>query len=72
LATTLELDDEQVRYLDDVLSIWIDGYEDAKESATTDPMIQQLDEFMQLSGGLVEQEAIARAIRERLRENAHA
>lgn len=64
----LELSEEEKEYLDDILTIWIDGYEEAQQEVLRDPLVKSFEELTSSAGGLKEQEVMAVQIREKIRE----
>lgn len=65
---TVELSEEEKDYLDDILTIWIDGYEEAQQEVLRDPLVKSFDDLTSSSGNLKEQELLAIQIREKIRE----
>lgn len=63
---TIELTDDECGYLHDILTMWIDGYEDANQRQLTDEAVPDFETLLQLSSGLSEQEDLARKIRSKL------
>jgi hypothetical protein len=68
---TLELDSEEAGFLDDILSWWLDGYEDAKEQTISDPGIGNFEDLQTLAHSLTTQQAMVVAMRYKLRDVAH-
>lgn len=65
---TVTFTDDEVAYLDDILSMWIDGYADAKETTIVDPAIVEPEDLLILTESLKTQEVDAVMIRYKLRE----
>lgn len=64
----LYLNEEETKYLIDLLDMWIDGHEGAMDDTIEDDSIPDTDTFIELSGGLVTQRHMAEQIRGRLTE----
>jgi hypothetical protein len=64
----LELNEAEANYLADILSLWIDGHEDAAALTEKDPTFETADELLMMTAGLVEQKSMAQTMLMKLKE----
>ena len=63
----LELGDDEVEYLQDILTIWLDGYEEAENEALRDPLIESFEDLTASAASLSEGRRMAEDMLERLK-----
>lgn len=68
----LSLTEAQATFLEDVIVLWCEGYDDAKELTHQDPTFESADEFLMLTSSLVDQQRMADEIREQLKKAAYS
>jgi hypothetical protein len=65
---TLTMTESEADYLADILSMWIEGHDEAQDMTISDPMFETAEQLLEATDGLKTQKEGARSILRRLKE----